>query len=195
MVFWQGKQPEKLTRAGQGRGPPTHSPNMNQPRIFTIGHSTHPLEDFVALLQKHEVTALADVRSAPFSRFNPQFNKAALQQELKSHGIQYVFLGRELGGRPKDQSLYKDGHVQYEQLARIQPFQDGIDRLTKGTASHNIALMCAEKDPQHCHRTLLIAPVLTDRGIMVEHILADGSLQPHTPAPRSASLFTPKSPE
>ena len=158
--------------------------------IFTIGHSTHPLEAFVALLQQHGITALADVRSSPFSRFNPQFNKTTLEQATKAHAIQYLFLGDELGGRPKDQSFYKDGQVQYAQLARTKSFQDGIDRLIQGAKKYQIALMCAEKNPQHCHRTLLVAPALVQRGIKVNHILADGNLQPYMPAASNASLFS-----
>ncbi len=148
-----------------------------QHRVLTIGHSTHTLEAFVALLKLHDVTALADVRSAPFSRFNPQFNKDALEIGLKAHGIKYVFLGRELGGRSDDRSCYENGRVKYGRLARTKLFRSGLERVMHGAQEHSIALMCAEKEPLDCHRTLLVARALDELGVPVDHILADGRLE------------------
>lgn len=150
--------------------------------VFTIGHSTHSLEAFVALLKQHGVTALADVRSAPFSRFNPQFNKDSLARDLKSHGIKYVFLGRELGARSEDRSCYENGRVQYGRLARTELFKRGIERVISGAEEHRIALMCAEKEPLECHRTLLVARTLDEQGVDVLHILGDGRLESHRDA-------------
>jgi len=150
--------------------------------VFTIGHSTHPLDEFIALLKRHAVTALADVRSAPFSRFNPQFNKGALARDLKAHGIKYVFLGRELGARSDDPSCYENGRVQYGRLARTELFKRGIERVMKGAEEHRIALMCAEKEPLECHRTLLVARALDEQGLEVTHILGDGQLESHRAA-------------
>jgi uncharacterized protein (DUF488 family) len=147
--------------------------------IFTIGHSTHPLEAFVALLKQHDVTALADVRSAPYSRFNPQFNKDALAQDLKAQGITYVFLGRELGARSEDRSCYENGRVQYGRLAQTELFKQGLERVMQSAGEHRIALMCAEKEPLECHRTLLVAHALDDQGVEVAHILGDGRLESH----------------
>lgn len=149
---------------------------------FTIGHSTHPVEVFISLLKQHAVTALADVRSAPFSRFNPQFNKDALDRELKTHGIKYVFLGRELGARSDDPSCYENGRVQYGRLARTELFKQGIARVMKGAGEHRIALMCAEKEPLECHRTLLVARALDEQGVEVVHILGNGRLESHRAA-------------
>lgn len=150
--------------------------------VFTIGHSTHSLEGFVSLLGQHAVTALADVRSAPFSRFNPQFNKDALARDLKAHGIKYVFLGRELGARSDDPSCYENGRVQYGRLARTELFKQGVERVLKGAGEHRIALMCAEKEPLECHRTLLVARALDEQGVEVVHILGDGRLESHRSA-------------
>lgn len=147
--------------------------------VFTIGHSTHSLEAFVALLNRHGVTAIADVRSAPFSRFNPQFNREALKGALAANRIKYVFLGRELGARSSDASCYENGRVLYTRLARTELFRSGLNRIIKGSLEFRIALMCAEKEPLDCHRTLLVARVLTERGCIVEHILADGRLEAH----------------
>lgn len=150
--------------------------------VYTIGHSTHSMEAFLALLLQHGITALADVRSAPFSRVNPQFNKDALARDLKAGGIRYVFLGRELGARPKERSLYDKGRIRYERLAQTDLFKQGIARVLQGATEHRIALMCAEKEPLECHRTLLVARALDELGVEVVHILGDGSLEPHQAA-------------
>ena len=147
--------------------------------VLTIGHSTHSFDAFVALLKQHDVTALADVRSAPYSRLHPQFNRETLAQCLKPLAISYVFLGRELGGRSDDPSCYDGGRVRYERLARTELFRSGLDRVVRGADEHRIALMCAEKEPLECHRTLLVARALTEVGIVVQHILSDGRLESH----------------
>lgn len=147
--------------------------------VYTIGHSKHSLEDFVALLKQHGVTALADVRSIPYSRFNPQFIKDALERDLKRQGIKYVFLGRELGARSDDPACYSGGRVQYGRLAQTALFKSGIERVKRGAEGHRIALMCAEKEPLECHRTLLVARALDQGGLEVSHILADGRLESH----------------
>ena len=147
--------------------------------VLTVGHSTHPLEAFVALLRRHAVTALADVRSAPYSRFNPHFNRKSLDREMNARGIAYLFLGRALGGRPDDRSCYENGQVRYDRVARTALFREGIDRVVRGAADNRIALMCAEKEPLDCHRTILVGRSLVERGIAVAHILADGRLEPH----------------
>lgn len=152
---------------------------METPTVFTVGHSTHPIEAFIALLKQHGITALADVRSAPYSRFNSQFNKDALERALKEQGIKYVFVGKELGARSEDSSCYKNGRVRYPLLARTALFRQGIERVLKGSQDYRIALMCAEKEPLECHRTLLVARALDDMGVPIRHILADGRLEPH----------------
>ena len=147
--------------------------------VLTIGHSNHPLEVFLGLLARHRVTALADVRSAPYSRFNPHFNREPLAATLETRGIRYVYLGRELGGRSDHRSCYENGRIRYDRLARTDRFREGLGRVMHGVARHRIALMCAEKEPLDCHRTLLVGRALDSRGVKVEHILADGRLEPH----------------
>jgi uncharacterized protein (DUF488 family) len=148
-------------------------------KIFTIGHSTHTFEDFIRMLQLHAVSALVDVRSAPFSRFNPQFNKDVLQRQLGQYSIQYIFLGRELGARSKDPSCYENGKVQFKRLAKTELFQQGVERISRGLCDFRIALMCAEKEPLDCHRTILVADALTRQGMSVSHILTTGALETH----------------
>lgn len=150
--------------------------------VFTIGHSTHPIEAFIGLLRQHQIEALVDVRSSPYSRFNPQFNKPALEQSLRETGIKYVFLGRELGARSDDPSCYEGGRVIYARLADTELFRSGLDRVLRGAEQYRVALMCAEKDPLECHRTLLVARALHERGVAIVHILADGRLEPHEDA-------------
>jgi uncharacterized protein (DUF488 family) len=158
---------------------------MSKPReILTIGHSNHPIERFVELLRRNGVTALADVRSSPFSRHNAQFNKEVLQAALKDAGIAYIFLGRELGGRSPDKGCYVDGRIQYDRVARTPSFQEGIERVRKGAGEYRIVLMCAEKEPLECHRTLLVARALEKAGERVGHIHADGHVEAHTDAMR-----------
>ena len=147
--------------------------------VLTIGHSNHPLDTLIALLQRHHVTALADVRSAPYSRFNPQFNRESLTGSLKRVGIEYVYLGQALGGRSEDPACYEDGRVRYDRVAGTETFRHGLDRVVQGAAEHNIALLCAEREPLECHRTLLVARALDERGMEVAHIHADGELESH----------------
>ncbi len=150
--------------------------------VFTIGHSNHRTEQFIALLQMHGVTALCDVRSKPYSQFHPQFNRDSLKKTLRDHGIAYVFLGQELGARSEDRSCYEHGKVQYDRLARTEPFRKGLDRVLKGTEDYRIALMCAEKEPLECHRTILVARSLESLGLDVHHIHADGRTESHAQA-------------
>lgn len=150
--------------------------------VLTVGHSTHPVAHFVALVQQHGVTTVADVRSAPYSRFNPQFNRDAFSDVLSEHGIRYVFVGRELGARSQDPACYENGRVQYTRLARTALFQRGLDRVLQEASDHRVALVCAEKDPIDCHRTILVARELLRRGTDVAHSLADGRLEPHEEA-------------
>lgn len=148
--------------------------------IYTVGHSTHSTENFLDLIERNDVTAIADVRSIPFSRHNPQFNKDTLSAELKKRGIAYVFVGKELGARSDDPSCYENGKVRYGRLAKTSVFKAGIERVLSGAQKHRIALMCAEKEPLDCHRTLLVSRALEQHGVSIVHILSDGSTEAHT---------------
>src|SRR5580698_7240815 len=146
--------------------------------IYTVGHSNHSIEKFIGLLTANGITAIADVRSQPFSRRNPQFNKDRLTASLALSGIAYVFLGKELGARSEDPSCYEDGRVQYPRLAQTPAFKAGIERLLAGAQNYRLALMCAEKEPLDCHRTLLVSRALDRLGMPIAHILADASIEP-----------------
>jgi uncharacterized protein (DUF488 family) len=147
--------------------------------LYTIGHSNHTLERFLELLRLHGITAIVDVRSAPYSRFNPHFDREPLQASLKAANIQYVFLGDKLGARSDTPSAYINGKVQYARIAQTASFTEGLIRVEKGSATYRIALMCAEKEPLDCHRSILVARHLVERGNQVQHILEDGRLESH----------------
>jgi uncharacterized protein (DUF488 family) len=147
--------------------------------IHTIGHSNHEIEAFVALLQQHGVTAIADVRSTPASRRFPQFDRKSLQASLEASGIRYVFLGDGLGARPRDPACYVQGTAEFDKIRSTDNFAEALARLRHGAQTYHICLMCAERDPADCHRTWLVAQTLHDAGATVTHILADGAIEPH----------------
>lgn len=147
--------------------------------FLTVGHSNHAVHTFLELLSGNGVSAVADVRSAPYSRFAPHFSKAPLERTLSGIGIGYVFLGDELGGRSSDPSCYERGRIVYDRVAETNQFTIGIDRLIRGSRSERIAILCTEKDPLDCHRTLLVSRALVAKGARVDHILADGAVESH----------------
>jgi uncharacterized protein (DUF488 family) len=150
------------------------------PRLFSVGHSNHTLEAFLGLLKRHEIEVLADVRSYPYSRYVTHFDREGLQDALKQAGVTYLYLGKELGGRPDGADFYDtDGHVLYHRLAESSLFLDGIKRLEAGVRRYRVAMMCSEENPAVCHRHLLVGRVLARRGVGIEHIRGDGALVPN----------------
>jgi len=147
-------------------------------KIYTIGHSTRELSEFIHLLQLYGVESVVDVRSQPYSRLE-HFRRDNLKAQLKSAGIDYVFLGRELGARREEPECYVGSRVSYGRVAQLPAFQAGLERLERAAAKRAVALMCAEREPLDCHRTILVARQLAARGWRVLHILADGSLESH----------------
>ena len=147
------------------------------PVIYTIGHSNHAIEIFTGLLLAAGVDAIADVRLIPYSKRHPQFRKEALARSLKEVGIAYVFLGKELGARPDDPGCFVDGRVSYQRIAETDVFASGLLRVEEGAKRHRIALMCAEREPLNCHRTLLVSRHLILRGAVIRHIHSDGRIE------------------
>jgi uncharacterized protein (DUF488 family) len=145
--------------------------------LFTIGHSTHELKAFLDLLQLHKIEAIGDVRSQPYSSRFPQFNKENLEQALKQNCVRYVFLGKELGARRTENCCYQEGQAKYELVAKTSAFTKGIERVLHGLSKYRLALLCSERDPLTCHRTILVCKHLRGRGFDIEHILADGRLE------------------
>jgi uncharacterized protein (DUF488 family) len=118
------------------------------------------------------------VRSVPYSRYASQFNKSNIQKVLPANGIKYLFLGKELGGRPQDPRFYdSEGNVLYSKIAESPCFTEGIERLTRSIRKYQVAIMCSEENPDHCHRRLLIGEILTGKAIQVLHIRKNGTIQ------------------
>ena len=165
------------------------SADIHQP-VFTVGHSNLEFGRFAALLRQHGIQAVADVRSSPYSQYNPQFSRESLQRGLREQGISYVFLGQELGARRSELECYVNGRADYSLIAETPVFKRGLDRIVEGAAKMRIAMMCAEKDPLDCHRCILVSPRLRDRGLSISHIYSDGALETHEQTERRlARLF------
>ncbi len=145
--------------------------------LFTIGHSDHELSAFIERASCHGITAIADVRSQPYSRLHPQFNRETLCEALRRRGISYVFLGKELGARRVEREAYRGRQAAYDLIARLPVFLEGLERVRKGMTTHRVALLCAEKDPLTCHRTILVGRHLRADSIDIAHVLDDGSLE------------------
>lgn len=145
--------------------------------IYTIGHSNHSAVRFIDLLRGAGIGCVADVRSTPFSRRNPQFSQKPLTASLKDSGIEYWFLGDALGARPKDPECWEDGKVSYARIAASAAFQEAIHALIEESHAKRIALMCAEKEPLDCHRTILVGRALAQRDTELAHIHADGRVE------------------
>jgi uncharacterized protein (DUF488 family) len=149
------------------------------PRLLTIGHSNHRAEHFVELVSRHRVELLVDVRSWPHSKHAEWADSARLPLLVDTVGTDYLYLGHELGGRPKDDDCYDpSGHVLYGKVARTASYGAGLDKLKQLTRTRTVAVMCSEEDPTHCHRRLLVAKTLMDDGFEIVHIRGHGDLQP-----------------
>ncbi|MEB3343421.1 DUF488 domain-containing protein [Okeania sp.] len=150
-------------------------------KLFTVGHSNHSIEFFLSLLQKHQITTVADVRSFPYSKYSPHFNQKNIQQSLQEINISYIFLGKELGARTNDLSCYVNGKALYELIAQTEDFKKGLERVYQSWENHNnIALMCSEQDPITCHRAILVSRNLKNQGLDIYHILKSGELENHS---------------
>jgi uncharacterized protein (DUF488 family) len=146
--------------------------------VYTIGHSNHELEVFFGLLAAARIQTVADVRSHPFSRYATQFDRDRLPEALRQRGIEYLFLGEQVGGKPESGEFYDDeGHVRYDRLAGSPAFGQGLAVILDGIKARRLALMCSEEDPAECHRRRLIGRVLAARGVAVVHLRGDGRIQ------------------
>jgi uncharacterized protein (DUF488 family) len=171
---------------------------MNE--LFTIGHSTQSWQQFLGLLTRHRIGAIGDVRSSPYSARFPHFNRELLDRDLRAANIRYVFLGDELGARRAERECYVDGVARYDRIARTAAFRAGLERVQTGVARFRLALLCAEKDPLECHRTILVCRQFRNN-MAIRHILVNGSIENHTDAENrllaeekvpGEDLFTPR---
>lgn len=170
-----------FVNSGQ-QNPEATAPNVSSSGpLYTIGYGARTIEEFIAALQANHIEYLIDVRTAPYSKFRPEFSREPLQARLENAGIRYVFMGDLLGGQPNDPACLTDGKVDYAKV-RTQPFfLNGIERLKKAFAQKRRAvLMCSEGRPEQCHRTKLIGETLASAGISVSHIDEDGAVLTQT---------------
>lgn len=147
---------------------------MNEIRIiYTIGHSNIEIDTFIEMSKRHSITCIADVRSAPYSKYVPQFNKENLKQKLVANGIAYSFFGKELGARQNRPELFDNlNRLIYTKYQETDQFRAGVERLKEGVQKgFKIALMCSEADPFNCHRFVMISSYLVKNGFQVRHIL------------------------
>lgn len=150
---------------------------MEQQKLYSIGHGARKIGDFIDLLKKYGIRYVADVRSYPQSRFHPHFNRRALEESLAAESIAYIFMGDELGGRPKDETCYVDNAIDYGRVAEKEFYQKGIARLkTAFEKQLRVAIMCSERNPADCHRSKLIGQTLLSEGIDLLHIDEHGNL-------------------
>jgi uncharacterized protein (DUF488 family) len=147
-------------------------------KLFTIGHSNHSLEHFLCLLSRHEINTIIDIRSVPYSRYVPHFNKERIKEHLKSNHIHYLYMAEEFGMIQREELFHLEGYVDFEKVRESEHFKTGVERVKRGIEKgYKIALMCSEKDPLECHRSIMIAPVFKKQGYEVLHILEDNRLE------------------
>lgn len=148
--------------------------------LYTVGHSNHSHERFMELLARHSISAIADVRSSPYSRYMPEYNMPVVESVLQKAGVADVFLGLELGARRSENSCYVEGRARYERIAQLPLFREGLDRLFQGIKRYRVALMCAEEDPINCHRTILVCHEIKKLRpeLDILHIHGDGAAEP-----------------
>jgi uncharacterized protein (DUF488 family) len=180
---WHGKQPfdpelrlhTPTAKVKQDKIPTRSMSTVDRP-LHTLGHSNHPSAHFLALLARHGVEVVADVRSRPYSRFAPQYRKQTLAGILADAGIGYLFLGEGLGGKPPR----GEAAAPLAYAARIEEpaFQDGIAQLLAAMRQARVALLCRERDPIECHRLHLICRYLAPQRLDIRHILPDGAIEP-----------------
>lgn len=157
--------------------------------IYTIGHSDHTTPDFIDLLRQHRITLVVDVRSQPYSRWAPQFNRETLEQDLNGAAIAYRFMGDALGGRPRDPGLCAAGSPDYGRMEQTDAYRRAIDLLLDLARTHHLTIMCGEGDYRECHRHLLISQTLLQRGFEVVHIKPDGQTVAAERIAEQLSLF------
>jgi len=147
--------------------------------IFTIGHSNNSLDHFIELLLEHRLSTIADIRSSPYSKYSPHFNKDMLDVALRNAKIDYIFLGKELGAQRSEDDCYIDGQAKYDRIAHLPAFRRGLEIVLQQVERYRIALMCSESDPITCHRTILVCRELKKMSpdLQITHLLGDGQVE------------------
>jgi uncharacterized protein (DUF488 family) len=146
-------------------------------KVFTIGHSNHLFSSFLELIQENNINLVVDVRSSPYSKYSPHFNKKPLQKALEDSNIEYAYFGNKIGGKPRDNKFYHQDKVLYHLLEKDDNYQDGIKDLMDLIKDKNVVLMCSEENPYHCHRHHLISQSLLKNSFIITHIRGNGELE------------------
>ena len=146
--------------------------------IYTIGHSNVPIENVISLLEKNKIDLLVDVRSVPYSKYVSQVNKENIETAVKAKGMKYLFMGDQLGGKPKGIEIEDEyGNIDYSNLKEQSSFKEGLKRLLTGAKDFTLCLMCSEEDPAKCHRGMLLAKEFTKLGVEMRHIRHSGKVE------------------
>lgn len=146
--------------------------------LYSIGHGNKDIQQFIEELHSFDIRYLVDVRTKPYSKWNPEYNQAPLKTHLSQAGIAYVYMGDVLGGMPNDPSCYTDGHIDYSKMAKKESFLEGLKRLITANGKQiKLAVMCSESEPSMCHRSKLIGQELLKREIMMSHIVGKGKIK------------------
>ncbi|UTY23688.1 DUF488 domain-containing protein [Treponema denticola] len=145
--------------------------------LYSIGYSSYNIEVFINILKSMHIDAIVDVRSSPYSRYKPEYNKETLKQKLLDNNIYYVFLGSELGARSEDDTCYIGDRADYSRISKTDNFKKGVNRLINGLEKYTIALMCAEIDPLRCHRNILVCRSIRKYNVNISHILDNGRIE------------------
>lgn len=146
-------------------------------KLYTIGHSNHEINEFLKMLRENKIEQLIDVRSAPYSKYSPQFNQNQIKKSLETEGIEYHYLGKKIGGRPSNKDYYKDDKVIYSLVEMDSKYKEGIKQLQKFMENKRTVLMCSEEDPHKCHRHKLITLTLLKKRYKVSHIRGNGETE------------------
>lgn len=147
------------------------------PKIYTIGHSNHLFSPFNEILKDKGITMVVDIRTNPYSKYSPHFNKKHLKKALEETNIKYIYLGKEIGGKPKVKKFYHQDKVLYHLLEKEESYQEGIAKLGNLAKDNVVVLMCSEENPYQCHRHLLITPTLLKKGYHISHIRKNGEIE------------------
>ena len=141
--------------------------------IYTIGYTAFSIDEFIEVINSYGVNCVIDVRSSPFSAYYSDYNKDSLENVLKQHNILYRNYQKEFGARQTNPVFYSGDIVDFEKFIKSEQFMDGVSKVTKGIErGYTFALMCAEKDPINCHRSIMLGRGFSDCGFMVRHIIS-----------------------
>ena len=146
--------------------------------IFAIGHSNYPYDKLIEMIKKYGIDCVVDIRETPYSKYNTQYNREVLRENLKSSGFTYVYMGHEFGAKRQTKESYNDdGYADFEKVIKEELFLKGIERITKGLQmGYKIVLLGAMQEPIRCHRSIMLGKYLNEKGFDVKYIMHEGNI-------------------